>query len=90
MKYKQSFQVDYTYEVHFTHNVFSGDNETLKDVLGSENSKCMFFLDENVHKSFPTLKKDIQLWCDNHPQSLNPVFPIHVVPGGEKLKMTFL
>ena len=76
MKYKQSFQVDYTYEVHFTHNVFAGDNETLKDVLGEENSKCMFFLDENVHKAFPTLKKDIQLWCDNHPQSVNPVFPI--------------
>jgi len=89
MKYKQSFQVDYTYEVHFTHNVFSSDNDTLSEVFGETAAKAMFFIDENVYKSFPTLKKDIQHWCEDHPQNINPSLPIHVVPGGEKIKNDF-
>ena len=89
MKIEQSFAVEYSYQVHFTHNLFSLGNKTLAEVLGKKASNAIVFIDESVHDVFPCLKKDIQLWADQHPENISLKLPVHIVPGGEAVKNDF-
>ena len=59
MKYQQKFSIDFEYEVLFTNNLFSNGNDTLSKLLGNNNSKAIFFIDEGVDKAFPNLRQDI-------------------------------
>ncbi len=86
---KQKFNIDYEYQVIFTHNLFSEDNTTLKQLLGEKCSKAIFFIDEGVDKAFPSLKKDIIRWSEKNPKVLDLRLPVQIVEGGEKIKSNF-
>ena len=86
---KQKFNIDYEYQVIFTHNLFSEDNETLKELLGEKESKAIFFIDEGVDKVFPSLKKDIIRWAEKNPGVVDLKLPVQIVEGGEKIKNNF-
>ncbi|MCM8532020.1 MAG: hypothetical protein NE330_12720, partial [Lentisphaeraceae bacterium] len=86
MKFKQKFNIDYEYEVIFTHNLFCEDNSTLTDLLGEKESKAIFFIDEGVDKVFPSLKKDIIRWSEKNPGVLDLKLPVQIIEGGEKIK----
>jgi len=86
MKYKQKFSIDFQYEVLFTHNLFSAENKTLTQLLGTNNSKVIVFIDEGVHKAFPSLRKDIIKWSEENPGVIDLKLPLQIVEGGEKIK----
>ena len=86
---KQKFNIDYEYQVIFTHNLFSEDNAVLKDLLGEKESKAIFFIDEGVDKVFPSLKKDIIRWAEKNPGIVDLKLPVQIVEGGEKIKNNF-
>ncbi len=89
MKIKQKFSIDYEYEVMFTHNLFSENNNSLRELLGEKESKVIVFIDEGVDKAFPSLKKDIIRWSEKNPGVLDLKLPIQIVEGGEKIKNNF-
>jgi 3-dehydroquinate synthase len=89
MRIKQKFNIDYEYEVLFTHNLFSDSNDSLKELLGEKESKAIFFIDEGVDKAFPSLKKDIIRWSEKNPDVLDLRLPVQIVEGGEKIKNNF-
>jgi 3-dehydroquinate synthase len=89
MKIKQKFNIDYEYEVVFTHNLFCDSNNALKELLGEKSSKAIFFIDAGVDKAFPSLKKDIIRWSKKNPGVLDLRLPIQIVEGGEKIKNNF-
>jgi 3-dehydroquinate synthase len=89
MKFKQKFNIDYEYEVTFTHNIFSEDNSTLKELLGEKESKAIFFIDAGVDKVFPSLRKDIIRWSEKNPGVLDLRLPVQIIEGGEKIKNNF-
>ena len=43
MNFKQSFQIQYDYQVKFTKNLFSFDNESLSQILLDEAKVVVFF-----------------------------------------------
>lgn len=87
---KQEFEVKFTYNLHFTSNLFSSTNSLLKSIFETyKNSavKCLVIIDDGVVNSNPKLKNTIKAYC-NHYSNQIALQKIMVLPGGEKAKVT--
>ena len=85
---KQSFYIDYNYEVLFTTQIFDPGNRILVNVL-HENSerlpaKVAFAIDDGVLKHHPRLITAIEKYCQAH--SIELAADPLVLPGGEPVK----
>lgn len=85
---KQSFRIEYNYEVQFTRQIFDPGNETLLNVL-KENSERMpikvaFAIDAGVLAHHTSLNDSIKQYCKAHNIGL-AAEPL-VLPGGEPVK----
>jgi len=86
---ENSFEVRYSYTLHFTRHVFDVGNPLFSDLIGAYKPagpvKLLFVLDSEIRAHHPDLKQKIQAYCqhfDNHLQFTS----IIEVPGGETAK----
>ncbi len=87
---QQSFSVPFTYAVHFTENLFGGQNPLLREFLGQPSptgqpKKLLFVIDSGVLDNHPTLPADIAQYVASIPTATLATAPISV-PGGERAK----
>lgn len=87
--YRQSFAVEYSYPVHFVHDVFSTQSPVLLETLdqGDKRKRHRLFvcIDSGVAESHPTLIRRIKDYCHEHQERVELV-ATEVVPGGEAVK----
>ena len=87
---QQSFSVPFTYAVHFTENLFGGQNPLLREFLSQpaptgQPKKLLFVIDSGVLDNHPTLPADIAQYVATIPAATLATDPISV-PGGEAAK----
>jgi 3-dehydroquinate synthase len=86
---KQSFSVQFNYNVYFTNHLFSGNNHILQSFLQSQyeglSKKILFVIDEGVVEHHPTIIREIQAYFGVQKEVLL-IEEIVVVPGGEQAK----
>ncbi|MGB3144523.1 MAG: 3-dehydroquinate synthase [Maribacter sp.] len=86
---KQSFQVQYDYQLYFTSGLFESENRLfvnlISDFKPNEAVKLLFVLDDGVEYHHPNLKAQIFAYC-----KLNSDHLVHTdtftIPGGEQAK----
>ncbi len=83
---RQSFKVEYAYDVVYTRGLFDAEDTTLTRLLGENRSKVMLFIDDKVADAFPKLTRQVQDWAETHPDTLKLVSPIEIIAGGEDIK----
>lgn len=86
--------VRFRYHVHFTHDLFSPQNQLLREVVGEDashssappkRSRILFVVDESVEQALG-LAKRITSYCDAHSEAIEMVTDPLLVPGGERIK----
>jgi 3-dehydroquinate synthase len=86
---QNSFNVSYSYPVHFIEGLFKEDNNLLRSLLPHSDAECgkkiLFIIDEGVYIHRPSLTDDIRLYFKNH-LFIELCEEIILVPGGEKVK----
>ncbi len=86
---KQSFKVEYNYQLHFTENLFSTDNPLFHDILANYRNKggvkVLFVVDEGVIAAHPTLSDKITAYCGKFADRI-VLTQILEVTGGEETK----
>ncbi|ASV31434.1 3-dehydroquinate synthase [Maribacter cobaltidurans] len=86
---KQSFSVQYDYQLHFTKDLFHKENplflNIIKNYKDHEPVKLFFVVDKGVAESHPLLLKKISSYCAGHPRHLNFTQSL-VIDGGEQSK----
>ncbi|MDN5214303.1 3-dehydroquinate synthase [Fulvivirgaceae bacterium BMA12] len=89
-KISQTFQVPFSYEVHFTRDLFAENNHLLKDLIGSardqKTAKILVVVDEGVIAAHTQLITGITNYAHNGNLGIKLVCPPLVVPGGETVK----
>jgi 3-dehydroquinate synthase len=83
---KQSFNVQYEYEVIYTHGLFNAKNSTLARVFGERRANVMIFMDDKVAQVFPELVSQAEQWARRYPEIMKLIAPVVIVPGGESIK----
>jgi 3-dehydroquinate synthase len=88
--YNQSFSVSYDYPVHFTRDVFSPANPSLKNAVCRLNEnrrhRVMVFVDAGVEEATPGLVVRINRYFRKHSDAMLLETEPELVPGGEKAK----
>ena len=86
---KQSFQVQYNYQLYFTSGIFALDNllftNLIADYKDFEPVKLLFVLDDGVKNHHPALINQIEKYCEKHQQTIKYTNTL-VLPGGEQVK----
>ncbi|CAG5005110.1 2-epi-5-epi-valiolone synthase [Dyadobacter sp. CECT 9275] len=88
---KQKFQIEYTYSVFFTRNLFEISNTSLKDFfldyqeLGFQR-KALIVIDQGFSAFYPQLEKQIKLYFKQAVPHIQLAPEIIYVPGGEASK----
>jgi 3-dehydroquinate synthase len=87
---RQQIQVNFSYPVHFTRDLFSCHNPLLKDTIrdsgADQPKKLLVVVDRGLYQHHPRLIADIEAYCRTHPgHCLLADTPI-VVQGGEGIK----
>jgi len=86
---KQSFQVQYDYQLYFTSGLFDLENllfaNLIADYKDFEPVKLLFVLDDGVEKHHPALINQIEKYCEKHQQTIKYTNTL-VLPGGEQVK----
>lgn len=94
MRYCQQIHVPFSYDVVFTRDLFSPQNETLAETLPSESgpARMQVFIDQCVLTQWPDLSNRIAQWCEARPAVVRLVCAPVAVPGGEAIKndLTFV
>jgi 3-dehydroquinate synthase len=88
-KIRQQFQVNFSFDLIFTRNLFDIDNSILVDVLSQNQigkSKALMVIDKGVAESHPSLKEAIKSYFDYNSSQVQLCGNILVVPGGEQVK----
>ena len=88
-KIRQQFQVNFSFDLIFTSNLFDIDNSILVDVLSQNQigrSKALMVIDQGVVESHPNLKDAIKSYFDYNSSQVELCGNILVVPGGEQAK----
>ncbi|RAU81810.1 3-dehydroquinate synthase [Pontibacter arcticus] len=87
---QQTFQVQYSYGIHFTEGLFNTNNTLLPDLLKKDGSlgprKLLFVLDSGVAAAHPTLQQDIKAFSEHYSQVLTAASDFIIIPGGEEAK----
>lgn len=86
---KQSFKVQYDYQLYFTSGLFTLGNplfaKLISDYKEFEPVKLLFVLDDGVKNHHPVLMNQIQSYCEGGKDNLRYTDTI-VLPGGEQVK----
>ncbi|MFN3848366.1 MAG: 3-dehydroquinate synthase [Spirosomataceae bacterium] len=87
---QQSFQVPFTFNIIFTKDLFSTENQEFSKFLSNfgDNSfqkKILFLIDEGVAEAHPSLKDAIKGYFQGQ-SKISLVEEILVMPGGEQVK----
>ena len=86
---KQSFAVQYNYQLHFTKGLFTLENplflNIIKEYKNNEAVKLLFVIDNGVAENHPDLLAQISSYCSNNKSHLAHTQSI-VVDGGEQCK----
>lgn len=86
---KQSFKVQYDYQLYFTTGLFTTDNVLLSNLISDyqkdEPVKLLFVLDEGVSKAHPKLIHDIKKYCSHYKQHIKYTDNL-IIAGGEQSK----
>lgn len=86
---KQSFQVQYDYQLYFTSGLFALENQMFVNLIADykdfEPVKLLFVLDDGVKHHHPTLIPQIEDYCKAHRQTIKYTDTL-VLPGGEQVK----
>lgn len=89
MVIKQKFSIDYQYDIIFTRNLFSRENETLIRVLGNQPAgspvRIVFVVDGGLAEATPGLTQSIEQYFIGREQ-IRLLAPPLVVVGGEECK----
>jgi 3-dehydroquinate synthase len=84
-----TFQVRYSYDLHFTRRVFDEENPLLADLVAryrpGQRVKILFVLDEGMAARHMQLKVQIPKYCDRFNQQLECTSLVEI-PGGESAK----
>lgn len=90
---KQSFKINFKYNIFFTKNIFDINNTLLIKILNKENKtkkNIIIFIDKNVSKSHLNLETDIKNYINKHKKYINlKSKPINIT-GGEKIKNHYM
>jgi 3-dehydroquinate synthase len=86
---KQSFKVQYDYQLYFTSGLFALENplfaKLISDYKEFEPVKLLFVLDDGVKNLHPKLINQIKVYCDSNNDNLKYTDSI-VLQGGEQAK----
>lgn len=86
---KQSFQVQYDYQLYFTSGLFALENQMFVNLIADykdfEPVKLLFVLDDGVKHHHPTLIPQIEDYCKANRQTIKYTDTL-VLPGGEQVK----
>ncbi|SHK42727.1 3-dehydroquinate synthase [Maribacter aquivivus] len=86
---KQSFQVQYDYQLYFTSGLFALENtlfaKLIADYKGFEPVKLLFVLDDGVKNHHPELINQIEAYCKKNQQTIKYTITL-VLSGGEQVK----
>jgi 3-dehydroquinate synthase len=86
---KQSFKVQYDYQLYFTSGLFALENplfaKLISDYKEFEPVKLLFVLDDGVKNHHPKLIQQIKSYCDRNKDNLKYTDTI-VLQGGEQVK----
>lgn len=86
---KQSFSVQYEYQLHFTQGLFHIENMLFSDIFKNykrdEAVKLLFILDNGVCEHHPELVNQIKTYCNSNSNYLKHTQSL-VVAGGEQAK----
>ena len=86
---KQSFKVEYEYQLYFTSGLFNIDNPLFKKLIADyktfEPVKLLFIVDDGVKNNHPDLISQIISYCNGNSDTLKHTETI-VVSGGEQAK----
>lgn len=86
---KQSFKINFKYNIFFTKNIFDLNNTLLIKILNKENKtkkNIIIFIDKNVSKSHINLETDIKNYIHKHKKYINLTCQPIAITGGEKIK----
>src|SRR5438046_1024706 len=87
---KLAIQVQLSYAVHFTRNVFSPENPLFADVIAHESDQnpvlALFVVDGGVVQSMPRLLPSIVTYCSRYDGLIAAVGEPLILPGGESVK----
>ncbi|HAI43141.1 MAG TPA: 3-dehydroquinate synthase, partial [Maribacter sp.] len=81
---KQSFQVQYDYQLYFTSGLFALENQMFVNLIADykdfEPVKLLFVLDDGVKHHHPSLIPQIEDYCKAHRQTIKYTDTL-VLPG---------
>lgn len=81
---KQKFSIDFQYDILFTRNIFSPENNHLARILG-DGAKLVLVIDEGILQANDTLLPEIDLYFRRLP-AIKLLAPPLIVTGGEETK----
>src|SRR5262249_15262253 len=86
---KQSFNVNYNYDVYFTHGLFEKQNTILREIIKRQAAgpaKILVFIDEKVAQTQTGICKQIEDYARHHNDILNLIEHPICFPGNEVIK----
>lgn len=86
---KQSFKVEYEYQLYFTSGLFNVENPLFNKLIADYKVfgpiKLLFVIDDGVHNHHPNLVRQIKAYCEHNSETLRQTETI-IVAGGERAK----
>lgn len=86
---KQSFKVQYEYQLYFTSGLFHKENPLFRNLISDykafEPVKLLFVIDDGVQNHHPDLISQIKSYCEYQSKNLKYTETL-VIPGGEQVK----
>ncbi|GAA5222239.1 3-dehydroquinate synthase [Membranihabitans marinus] len=85
----QKFEIEYTFDIQFTNDLFKIDNPLLADFFryhntSNDQAKILFIIDSNVNKLHDQLQAKIRAYFETIPGI--SLASILILPGGEEVK----
>jgi 3-dehydroquinate synthase len=86
-KIRQTLNLEFSYDVHFTDSLLEVNNGLLADTLGQKHrARVSFVLDAGVARAFPQIEQQIDRYCRAHSDKLQLVHSVLLIEGGEDCK----
>jgi 3-dehydroquinate synthase len=87
---KQEVPVSFTYNVHFTKELFGSGNPIFSNLITNSTSerapKLLFVFDEGMYECHPDLFEEVQDYVARHMADTTLCEPPIILPGGEQVK----
>lgn len=86
---KQSFQVNFKYNIVFTTDIFNTNNTSLIKILNTYNKnikKIIIFIDKNIYNINKSIISQIDHYIKKNGKYINLIYKPILITGGEKIK----